>query len=293
MKKYTIAAVQLSMGNDTEENLQKALEWTAKASDKGANVVCLPELFRSQYFCQSEDPALFDLAEPAPGPSTEAFAKLAKEKGVAVAVPLFERRAAGVYHNSLVMIDAGGELLGTYRKMHIPDDPGYGEKFYFTPGDNGFKVFDTKYGKVGTLICWDQWFPEGARMTAMQDASVLFYPTAIGWHPYEKEEFGAAQRDAWITVQRGHAIANGIYVAAVNRIGFERPNPDREGIEFLGSSFIADPQGVILAQASVDKEEIIMADVDLDHLEDIRRNWPFFRDRRVDAYGGLTKKFLV
>jgi N-carbamoylputrescine amidase len=291
-QRFTVGLVQMAIGPDPEENLRRGAAKVEEAAAAGANVVCLPELFQSRYFCQREDVAMFDLAEPVPGPTTEILSAAARRHGVVVIAPLFERRAAGVYHNSAAIIDADGAILGLYRKMHIPDDPSYHEKFYFTPGDLGFRSFDTRSGKVGTLICWDQWFPEGARLTALQGATVLFYPTAIGWHPHEKAEHGAAQRDAWRTVQRGHAIANGIYVAAVNRIGHEIPPRGGAGIEFWGSSFIADPQGVILAEGSVDREEIVIADVDPARLEDVRRNWPFLRDRRIDAYGGISKRFL-
>ncbi|MBA3013349.1 MAG: carbon-nitrogen hydrolase [Proteobacteria bacterium] len=289
---YTVGLLQLAFSADPDDNLQKTLSWVAKAAHQGAQVICLPELYRSQYFCQKEDSFLFDLAEPIPGPSTTAFQKTAKDLGVAIVVPLFEKRAPGLYHNSVVMIDASGNNLGVYRKMHIPDDPGYYEKYYFTPGDLGFKAFETKFGMIGTLICWDQWYPEAARLTALQGASVLMYPTAIGWHPAERERYGTEQRDSWITIQRSHAIANGVYVAAANRIGLEQPLADGEGIQFWGSSFICDPQGVILAQASTDQEEILLAEVDMRHLETIRRNWPFLRDRRIDAYDGITKRFL-
>jgi len=291
-EKFTIAGIQLSFSAKPENNLKKTISWVKKAAKQGAQVICLPELYRSQYFCQKEDSRIFDLAETVPGISTNAFQKIAREHKVAIALPIFEKRAAGVYHNSLVMIDADGKILGTYRKMHIPDDPAYYEKYYFTPGDLGFKSFKTKYGNIGTLICWDQWYPEGARLTALQGASVLFYPTAIGWHPSEIEKYGKAQRDSWITIQRSHAIANGVYVCSVNRIGFEQPVKEQAGIQFWGSSFICDPQGVMIAEASIDKEEILMAEVDLKHLENIRRNWPFLRDRRIDAYHDLTKRYL-
>ncbi len=291
-KTFRIGLTQFAVSADADENLTHGVEWVARAAKEGAQVVCLPELYRSQYFCQKEDIAYFELAESVPGPSTEAFQKAAAGHHVAVIVPLFERRAPGVYHNSAVVIDASGEILGIYRKMHIPDDPAYYEKFYFAPGDLGFRAFDTRFGRIGTLICWDQWYPEGARLTALRGAAVLFYPTAIGWHPHEKVEHGAAQRDSWMTVQRGHAIANGVYVAACNRVGFERPIAEQAGIEFWGSSFIADPQGVIIAQASTDREELLMAEIDLGHLETVRRNWPFLRDRRIDAYGGIEKRFL-
>jgi len=290
--KYTVGLLQLAFSAHPDDNLKKTLSWVAQAAKQGAQVICLPELYRSQYFCQKEDSSLFDLAETIPGPSTEAFQKTAKELGVAIVVPLFEKRAPGLYHNSVVMIDASGDILGIYRKMHIPDDPGYYEKYYFTPGDLGFKAFQTRFGTVGTLICWDQWYPEAARLTALQGASVLMYPTAIGWHPAEKDRYGSEQRDSWITIQRSHAIANGVYVAAANRIGHEQPVTDSDGILFWGSSFICNPQGVILAQASIDTEEILLAEIDLTQMETIRRNWPFLRDRRIDAYDGITKRFL-
>jgi N-carbamoylputrescine amidase len=263
-----------------------------EAARRGAKVVCLPELFRTRYFCQREDTAFFDLAESVPGPTTGALSRIARDAGVVVVAPVFERRAAGVYHNSLAVIDADGTVAGVYRKMHIPDDPSYYEKFYFTPGDLGFPAFDTRVGRIGALICWDQWYPEAARLAALAGAAVLFYPTAIGWHPHEKEAHGRQQQDAWRTVQRGHAVANGLYVAAVNRVGHEAPEGGGAGIEFWGSSFVCDPQGVLLAEASPDREEILLAEVDLDRLEDVRRNWPFLRDRRIDAYGGITRRFL-
>jgi N-carbamoylputrescine amidase len=282
----------MALTADPEENLARAVDRVEAAARDGAQVICLPELFRSQYFCQSEDAAQFQLAEPIPGPSTERLGKVARQAGVVIIAPIFERRAPGLYHNSAAVLDADGTLVGLYRKMHIPDDPLYYEKFYFTPGDTGFRAFDTRVGRISTLICWDQWYPEGARLAALQGASIIFYPTAIGWHPREKQEHGAAQRDAWRTVQRGHAIANGVYVAAVNRVGHEIPASGGEGIEFWGSSFLCDPQGVILCEASVDKEETLLGEVDLAHLEDIRRNWPFLRDRRIDAYTGLDRRFL-
>jgi N-carbamoylputrescine amidase len=251
----------------------------------------LPELFRSQYFCQKEDVALFDLAEPVPGPSTEALGKVARHRKIAIIAPVFERRAAGVYHNSAAVIGADGKLSGIYRKMHIPDDPAYYEKFYFTPGDLGFRVFDTQAGKIGTLICWDQWYPEGARLTALRGANVIFYPTAIGWHPHEKQQHGTAQREAWQTIQRAHAIANGVYVAAVNRIGHEKPSGGA-GIEFWGSSFLCDPFGVVIAEASADREEVLIGEVDPARIEEVRRNWPFLRDRRIDAYGEINQRLL-
>jgi N-carbamoylputrescine amidase len=291
-RRFAIGIVQMRMGTDAGANLRAAVERIEQAAARGARVICLPELFRSQYFCQREDAALFDLAEAIPGPTTSALGMLSKKLGVVIIASLFERRAPGLYHNTVAVLETDGSVAGIYRKMHIPDDPAYYEKFYFTPGDLGFKAFRTTHGTIGTLICWDQWYPEGARLTALQDAAVLFYPTAIGWHPHEKAEHGAAQRDAWRTVQRGHAIANGTYVASVNRIGHEVLTPGTPGIEFWGSSFIADPQGVVIAEASADREEILVAEVDLARIEDVRRNWPFLRDRRIDAYGGITSRFL-
>jgi N-carbamoylputrescine amidase len=293
MQKFTIGLVQMACSADPEENLGRAERRVAEAAEAGAAVICLPELFRSQYFCHREDAALFDLAEPVPGPTTQALGRMAREKQVVVIAPVFERRAAGVYHNSAAVIDANGEVAGLYRKMHIPDDPGYYEKFYFTPGDLGFLAVETRVGRLATLICWDQWYPEGARLAALQGANILFYPTAIGWHPHEKAQYGAAQRDAWRTIQRSHAIANGVYVAAVNRVGFERPADGQgAGLEFWGTSFVADPFGVVLQEAATDREELLLAEVDLEHLEETRRNWPFFRDRRIDAYEGITRRFL-
>jgi N-carbamoylputrescine amidase len=292
-RKFTIGLIQMACLPDPQENLRRAESRVEAAAEAGAEVICLPELFRTQYFCQREDAALFDLAEPVPGPSTQALGRIAKEKQVVVIAPIFERRAAGVYHNSAAIIDANGEVAGIYRKMHIPDDPGYYEKFYFTPGDLGFPAFDTRAGRLAILICWDQWYPEGARLVALQGASVLFYPTAIGWHPAEKAQYGDAQRDAWRTIQRSHAIANGVYVAAVNRVGFEKPNIVKgAGLEFWGTSFISDPFGVVLKEASTDREELVLAEVDLERLEETRRNWPFFRDRRIDAYADITQRFL-
>jgi len=282
----------MSMGPEPERNLEKGISMVREAAEKGARVACLPELFRTRYFCQREDVRFFDLAEKLPGPTTDALSRAARDAGIVVVAPVFERRAPGVYHNSLAVIDADGAVAGTYRKMHIPDDPSYYEKFYFTPGDLGFRAFDTRAGRIGALICWDQWYPEAARLTALAGAAILFYPTAIGWHPHEKEEHGGRQLDAWRTVQRGHAVANGVYVAAVNRVGREAPEGGGAGIEFWGSSFICDPQGQVLAEASADREEILFAEVDLARLEDIRRNWPFLRDRRIDAYGGITRRYL-
>ena len=291
-KKFTLAVVQMACTPDPADNLRRGIASVEEAARSGANVVCLPELFRSQYFCQREDAALFDLAESVPGPTTEALGRVARENKVVVIAPIFERRTAGIYHNSAAVIDSTGEIAGLYRKMHIPDDPSYYEKFYFTPGDLGFRAFDTSVGRIATLICWDQWYPEGARLAALQGACLLLYPTAIGWHPQEKKEFGAQQRDAWRTIQRSHAIANGVYVAAVNRVGHEVPPGGGAGIEFWGTSFIVDPFGVELAVASVESEQILLAEIDLARLEDVRRNWPFLRDRRIDAYSGITQRFL-
>ena len=291
-QKFQVGLVQMAMSADPQENVDKAAARVADAARKGAQIVCLPEMYRTPYFCQKEDAALFDLAEPVPGPSTERLSKVAREHGVVVVVPIFEKRATGLYHNSAVILDADGKTAGLYRKMHIPDDPAFYEKFYFTPGDLGFKAFDTKHGRIGTLICWDQWYPEGARLTALQGAAILFYPTAIGWHPHEKAKYGAQQRDAWRTIQRGHAIANGCFVAAVNRVGHERTVPGEAGLEFWGTSFLCDPFGVVLAEASTDQEEILVAEVDVGRMEEVRRGWPFLRDRRIDAYGGIEKRFI-
>jgi len=278
---------------DAADNLNRAVARIADAGKRGANIVCLPELFRTLYFCQSEDHAYFDLAEPIPGPTTEALSSAARAAGVVVIGSIFERRAAGVYHNTAVVIDADGKLLGSYRKMHIPDDPLFYEKFYFTPGDLGFRAFDSAFGRIGTLVCWDQWYPEAARLTALAGADVLFYPTAIGWHPSEKAEFGAGQATAWQIAQRAHAIANGVYVAAVNRVGYEKPaGVAGDGLEFWGGSFVADPFGQIVAEASRDKEETLIVTCDRRHQETVRRHWPFLRDRRIDAYGSITRRFI-
>ena len=290
--KYKIAVIQLNLNDVAENNLKKCLSWVREAAKMGAEVISLPELYSSHYFCQSEDVDNFALAEPLYSTSYVAFSALAKELGVVIIVPFFERRMAGIYHNSAYIINTDGSEAGLYRKMHIPDDPHFYEKFYFTPGDLGFKAFPTNKGKIGTLICWDQWFPEAARLTALQGAEVLFYPTAIGWHPLEKEQYGENQHGAWMNVMKGHAVANGVYVAAANRIGLEQYLPNTSGIQFWGSSFIAGPQGEILAQASHDKEEILIAEVDLDLQENVRQNWPFLRDRRIDAFGDLTKRAI-
>lgn len=291
-KKYKIAVIQLNLNDVAENNLKKCLSWVRDAASQGAEVISLPELYSSHYFCQSEDVDNFALAEPLYSTSFIAFSALAKELGVVIIVPFFEKRMAGIYHNSAYIINTDGTEAGLYRKMHIPDDPHFYEKFYFTPGDLGFKAFPTEKGKIGTLICWDQWYPEAARLTALQGADVLFYPTAIGWHPLEKEQYGENQHGAWMNVMKGHAIANGVYVAAANRIGLEQYIEGTAGIQFWGSSFIAGPQGEILAQASHDKEEILIAEVDLDLQENVRQNWPFFRDRRIDAFGDITKRAI-
>ncbi len=287
-----LGLVQMACSQRSEENLDQAVSLIEQATRQGANVICLPELFRTPYFCQREDAALFDLSEPIPGPTTQHFSKLARAHQVTVVVSVFERRTAGVYHNSLAVLDPAGDIVGLYRKMHIPDDPAYYEKFYFTPGDRGFQAIKTPYGTIGLLICWDQWYPEAARMTALQGAEVLLYPTAIGWHPQEKDQEGEGQREAWVTIQRSHAIANGVFVASVNRVGFEAPDGEGAGLEFWGSSFVCDPFGVMKAQASVDREEVLIADIDVQRIEEVRRHWPFLRDRRIDAYSGIAKRYL-
>jgi N-carbamoylputrescine amidase len=271
---------------DVADNLARGLARIDEAAAAGAQIVCLPELFRSRYFCQTEEHAKFDLAEPIPGPSTEALSAKAKQHGIVIVGSLFERRAAGVYHNPAVVLDADGSLCGVYRKMHIPDDPLYYEKFYFTPGDLGFRSFQTKFARIGVLVCWDQWFPEAARLTALTGAEMLFYPTAIGWHQGEKEQFGEQQYDAWQTIQRSHAVANGVFVAAPNRVGTEGT------VDFWGGSFVAAPFGPLLAKASHDREELLVVDCDLARVEETRQHWPFLRDRRIDFYGGLVKRMI-
>lgn len=287
---FKVGLVQMRCSADPRDNLDKALAMLRQAASQGADVACLPELFLTPYFCQVEDAAQFDLAEPIPGPTTETLAALARETKMTIVGSIFEKRAPGLYHNTAVILDDKGALLGRYRKMHIPDDPLYYEKYYFTPGDLGFQAFQTERTKVGALVCWDQWYPEAARLTALQGAEILFYPTAIGWHPAEKAEFGPAQHSAWETIQRSHAIANGVYVAAVNRIGHEGVSDS--GLEFWGGSFLADPFGRVMARASHDAEEVLVADCDLGLIEQTRRNWPFLRDRRIDAYGAITQRFL-
>ena len=297
-EKFRVALVQMSCGPEPEQNLEKALSRVADAAGRGAKVVCLPELFQTQYFCQREDHFALrpGRTDSRPDQRKASLLPLAAN-GVVLIASLFEKRAAGVYHNTAAIFDSDGSLRGLYRKMHIPDDPLYYEKFYFTPGDLGFRALDTSAGRIGTLVCWDQWYPEGARLTALQGAHVLFYPTAIGWHPAEKAEFGVAQHDAWRTIQRAHAIANGVYVAVVNRVGFETGNvrgksAPGQGLEFWGASFFCDPFGRVLAEASHDREEILVGDVDLKALEDIRRNWPFLRDRRIDSYAPITNRLI-
>lgn len=289
--KVKLGLLQSACSANPAENLKKTLALAEKAVRQGAQIICTQELFRSEYFCQKEDHEYFNLAEPIPGPSTEAFQKFAKKHKVVIVASLFEKRAAGVYHNTAVVIDADGSLLGKYRKMHIPDDPQFYEKFYFTPGDLGFKAWQTKYGRIGVCVCWDQWYPEAARLTAMQGAEIIFYPTAIGWHPKEKEEYGTNQHGAWELIQRSHAVANGCYVAVANRIGLEKP-AGGNGLEFWGQSFVAGTSGQILAKAAQDKEEVLVVDVDLSKVDVTRTHWPFLRDRRVDAYGDLTKRLI-
>jgi N-carbamoylputrescine amidase len=288
-EKFTVGLIQMSCSLDPRDNLVKAETHIREAASRGAQIICLQELFRSQYFCREENADLFELAEPIPGPSTEILGKLARSLDVVIIGSLFERRAAGIYHNTAVILDADGSLLGKYRKMHIPDDPLYYEKFYFTPGDLGFPNFDTKFGRVGVLVCWDQWYPEGARLASLGGANILFYPTAIGWHPSEKQEFGAVQLDAWRTIQRSHAIANGVFVAAINRVGFEGPLDS--GLEFWGHSFVSDPFGRVLAEGSADKEEVLIVECDPKRVEETRRNWPFLRDRRIDAYSPILERW--
>mgnify|MGYP001306039657 FL=1 len=289
-KQVTLALIQAKADSDPATNLQATLAKVEQSAADGANIVCTQELFATEYFCQSEDHDNFHLAESIPGATTEAFQRLAKRCGIVIIVSLFEKRSAGVYHNSAAVIDADGSLLGIYRKMHIPDDPLYNEKFYFTPGDLGFRAWDTRFGKIGVLICWDQWYPEAARLTAMQGAELLFYPTAIGWHPSEKEKYGEQQRDAWQTIQRSHAVANGCFVASVNRVGHETP-VGGDGIEFWGGSFVAGTSGEILSQAGLD-ESVLLLEVDLGKVDVTRTHWPFLRDRRIDAYSGITKRLL-
>ncbi|MEY4673754.1 MAG: hypothetical protein RL148_1538 [Planctomycetota bacterium] len=292
-----IGFTQMRCVEDVATNRKRQAELLEEAARKGGQVLCTQELFTSQYFCQSEEHRFFQLAETIPGPSTDLFCRIAKKHGVVIVASLFEKRASGLYHNTAAVIDADGSLMGIYRKMHIPDDPLYYEKFYFTPGDTGFRTWDTKHAKIGVLICWDQWYPEGARLTALQGAEILFYPTAIGWHPAEKAEYGKAQHESWELIQRSHAVANGCWVCAPNRIGHElvrgtdgKPvNPN--GIEFWGQSFLAAPNGQVVHRSSVDREEVVVLPCNLDDVEFSRTHWPFLRDRRIDAYGGLTQRF--
>src|ERR1051326_2539689 len=288
--RFTVGLVQMSCGPDPASNLEKAETRIREAASGGAQIVCLQELFRSQYFCQRQDPQLFDLAEDIPGPTTERLSRTAKATGGVLVASLFERRVPGVYHNTAVVFDADGSMLGLYRKMHIPDDPLYCEKYYFTPGDLGFLAFDTKFARIGVLVCWDQWYPEGARLTALQGAEILLYPTAIGWHPSEKSQYGDSQHDAWQLMQRAPAVANGVYVAAVHRGRHAKPRGD--GLEFWGGSFVCDPFGNMLKCASHDREEIVIVSCDRGRIEEVRRHWPFLRDRRIDAYGGLTQRVV-
>ncbi|MGC8758797.1 MAG: carbon-nitrogen hydrolase [Bryobacteraceae bacterium] len=287
---FTVGLVQMRCTRDLQENTERAEARIEEAARQGAQIVCLQELFRSEYFCREERAELFDLAEPVPGPTTERLSRLAQRLGVAIVASLFERRAAGLYHNTAAVLGPDGELAGIYRKMHIPEDPLYFEKFYFTPGDLGYRAFNTPFARIGVLVCWDQWYPEAARLTALQGAEILLYPTAIGWHPSEKEEHGAAQADAWRTVQRGHAIANGVYVAAVNRVGHE--GEPGGGLEFWGGSFVADPFGVVVAEAGRSEEQILVVECSRRRIEEVRRNWPFLRDRRIDSYAGITARWL-
>jgi N-carbamoylputrescine amidase len=286
------ALIQMAVSEDPSVNVETAMARLRDAAERGASVACLPELYRTPYFCQSEDPRAFDLAEPIPGPSTSALGRLARELNLVIVAPLFERRAPGLHHNTVAVLDADGSLAGLYRKMHIPDDPCFHEKYYFAPGDLGFRAFDTRAGRIGVLICWDQWYPEAARLVSLQGAEIILVPTAIGWHPREKASLGEAQVDAWTTVQRGHAIANGVYWAAVNRTGLERPDPEAGGLEFWGSSFACDPYGVLLARAPADAGATLIVDVLPDRIENVRRAWPFLRDRRIDAFGGLASRWL-
>ena len=293
-----VALTQMACSPDPKRNLKRQLRIIDDAGKRGAQIICTPELFKTQYFCQTEDHRFFEFAESIPGPTTTALGKLARKRKVVIIASIFERRAQGLYHNTAVLIDTSGQIAGIYRKMHIPDDPLYYEKFYFTPGDTGFRAFETPFAKIGVLICWDQWFPEAARLTALQGAQILFYPSAIGWHPSEKKHFGQQQHDSWELIQRSHAIANGCYVCATNRVGQEKiAGPDGkpvspEGIEFWGQSFVAAPDGQILARGAVDKEEILLVDCDLTRVEFSRTHWPFLRDRRIDAYHGLTQRFI-
>ena len=288
----SVGLVQMQMSDSPDDNLDRAIDAVRSAATKGAKLVCLPELFRSRYFCQSENAVHFALAEAVPGPTTKRLVHLVDELGITLVASLFEERAPGLYHNTAVVLDAGAGYLGKYRKMHIPDDPRYYEKFYFTPGDLGFKSFSTRAGNVGVLVCWDQWYPEAARLTALAGAQMLFYPTAIGWHPEERSDVNLAQHEAWETAQRAHAIANGCYVVAVNRTGFEPDPTGVGGLEFWGQSFVAAPDGSVVVRASSDREEVLVCELDMSSIGRQRVGWPFLRDRRIDAYSDLTKRFI-
>jgi N-carbamoylputrescine amidase len=292
LEKLTVALVQMSTSERPDDNLAKAERMVRDAAARGARLVCLPELFRSRYFCQSEDSRFFDLAERIPGPTTQRFEAIAKELGLTLVLSLFEARAPGLYHNTAVVVDGARGSIGKYRKMHIPDDPRYYEKFYFTPGDLGFRAFDTTVAPLGVLVCWDQWYPEAARLTALKGAEILVYPTAIGWHPEEKDVLGARQHDAWETAQRAHAIANGCFVLTPNRTGFEPDPTGKGGIQFWGQSFVAAPDGHVVARASADREELVVVEIDLSEVKSLRIGWPFLRDRRIEAYGDITRRFI-
>ena len=302
---FTVGLVQMAVTGDRATTVTAAIEKIREAAAKGAQIISLQELFNAPYFCKSLKLERFDIAEPIPGPTVVQLQQVAQELGVVLVVPIYEKQTAGIYRNSAAVVDADGTLLGTYAKMHIPHDPMFEEKYYFTPGDvgpdlrsdvhpgiNGFRVWQTKFAKIGVLICWDQWYPEGARLTALRGAEILFYPTAIGWHPHEKEQYGASQQDAWRTIQRSHSIANGVYVAGVNRVGHETTIPGTPGIEFWGKTFLSDPFGVIVAEADSESEQIVIGEVDPARIEEVRRNWPFLRDRRIDAYGDIEKRFI-
>lgn len=290
-RSVTLGLVQHACSSSPEENFDRTELGIREAAARGAKIICTQELFQSLYFCQNEDHDWFRLAEPVPGPATSRLASIARELGVVIVGSLFEKRAPGLFHNTAAVLDADGSVLGKYRKMHIPDDPLFYEKFYFTPGDLGFRAWETAFGKIGVCVCWDQWYPEAARLTALNGAEILFYPTAIGWHPSEKDQYGARQHSAWETVQRGHAVANGCYVAAPNRTGHEAP-AGGDGIQFWGRSFVADPSGEVIARAATDADETLVVPVDLDAVEFQRQHWPFFRDRRIDAYGEITRRMI-
>ena len=294
MDKVNVGLIQMSCSDDLNENFEKTIEKIKSLAKSGANIVSTQELFKSKYFCQVEDWDYFKLAETVneESPTVKTLQKVAKDNKVVIIASLFEKRVDGIYHNTAVVIDADGRYLGKYRKMHIPDDPHFYEKFYFTPGDLGYKTFRTKYADIGVLICWDQWYPEAARLTALSGAKIIFYPTAIGWLPSEKDQFGKQQYNAWETVQRGHAVANGCYVVVVNRVGFEASPDGNEGIEFWGQSFVSNPYGELILKGSTDKEEELICEIDLSIIDSVRTTWPFFRDRRIDSYQDITKRFI-